>query len=231
MKGQKSCVAYQSPASTCSMELFYCLHAAWTARNHFSMTHSETTFTFSLTWTLIEKWNQPLGWWLVNYLSVTVAASNIVGVVFFWLKITLEGSLSLCILNEKLAGHLGKVFLDAQTENRETESVRRCPKLYFGQEYNFWKAYFRPIEFGSFIFLAFLNFCLLPLLYAVQLIRLKNNQLIDKNPSQPQLIVRNNNVTQEQSKKASQLQSRKQRNVSENSRDHSMMIIPVRDPQ
>ena len=29
--------------------------------------------------------------------------------VFFWLKITLEGSLSLCILNEKLAGHLGKV--------------------------------------------------------------------------------------------------------------------------
>ena len=51
---------------------------------------------------------KPLGWWLVNYLSVTVAASNIVGVVFFWLKITLEGSLSLCILNEKLAGHLGK---------------------------------------------------------------------------------------------------------------------------
>ena len=75
------------------------------------------------------------------------------------------------------------------------------------------KAYFRPIEFGSFIFLAFLNFCLLPLLYAVQLIRLKNNQLIDKNQAQPQLIVRNNNVTQE-SKKASQLQSRKQRIVS-----------------
>ena len=69
-----------------------------------------------------------------------------------------------------------------------------------------------------------MNFCLLPLLYAVQLIRLKNNQLIDKNPSQPQLIVRNNNVTQDQSKKASQLQSRKQRNFSENLRHHSIMI-------
>jgi len=129
------------------------------------------------------------------------------------LKITLEGSLSLCILNEKLAGHLGKGCLDFKTKIRGDGIRPYSGQRLVGKWTTSQKAYFRPIEFGSFIFLAFLNFCLLPLLYAVQLIRLKNNQLIDKNPSQPQLIVRNNNITQE-SKKASQLQSRKQRIVS-----------------
>ena len=79
---------------------------AQTTGTHRDFIGSSQTNSFSM-WR-IWKCSKPLGWWLVNYLSVTVAASNIVGVVFFWLKITLEGSLSLCILNEKLAGHLGK---------------------------------------------------------------------------------------------------------------------------
>ena len=79
---------------------------SWTTGTNRDFNGSSPTNSSSL-WG-IWKCLKPLGWWLVNYLSVTVAASNIVGVVFFWLKITLEGSLSLCILNEKLAGHLGK---------------------------------------------------------------------------------------------------------------------------
>ena len=44
----------------------------------------------------------PLGWWMINYLLITVVASNCVAASFFWYKTYSFGLLSLCLLNQKI---------------------------------------------------------------------------------------------------------------------------------
>ena len=50
----------------------------------------------------------PLGWWMSNYLLITIIASNLVAASFFWYKTYLFGILSLCLLSEKIP-YLGMV--------------------------------------------------------------------------------------------------------------------------